>query len=245
MGAQLDDCPGLADELLKLGPTKLSAAKCKQVELEDSSSDSPAPQTPIHKWKRGPTTTPTPTPAPSSHCQCHAKAVQSLILAGSSHKLQSTMSDNNSTHGSLPLASTKPLFPLANACMSTVNKGKRLFPTSYYIVNLATGFNDMDHKSLQQCPQVMQWDAFESVFGVTYMQTTYQKTHRIYNDNPTLLPRCLHTVALNAVPGQSFVKRLSQDMQQMQVLSQILTKTNRTLTWIARRVMRKRMKPLN
>ena len=29
MGAQLDDCPGLADKLLKLGPTKLSAAKCK------------------------------------------------------------------------------------------------------------------------------------------------------------------------------------------------------------------------
>ena len=48
-GAQLDDCPGLADELLKLGPTKPSAAKRKRVELEDSNSDSPAPQTPICK----------------------------------------------------------------------------------------------------------------------------------------------------------------------------------------------------
>ena len=66
-GAQLDDCPGLADKLLKLGPTKLSAAKRKRVELEDSNSDLPALQTPIHKQKRGHTTTPTPTPAPSSH----------------------------------------------------------------------------------------------------------------------------------------------------------------------------------
>ena len=57
---------------------------------------------------------------------------------------------------------------------------------SYYIVDLATGFNDMDHKSLQQRPRVMQRDAFESVFGVTYMQTTYQKTRQIYDDNPNL-----------------------------------------------------------
>ena len=32
----------------------------------------------------------------------------------------------------------------------------------------------------------MQWDAFESVFGVTYMRTTYQKTCQIYDDNPNL-----------------------------------------------------------
>lgn len=96
------------------------------------------------------------------------------------------MSDNNSAHGSLPLSSTKPLFPLANVHMSTVNKGEQFFPTSYYIVDLATGFNDMDHKSLQRCPRVMQQDAFESVFGVTYMRTTYQKTRWIYDDNPDL-----------------------------------------------------------
>lgn len=44
----------------------------------------------------------------------------------------------------------------------------------------------MDHKSLQRRPRVTQRDAFESVFGVTYMRTTYQKTRRIYDDNPNL-----------------------------------------------------------
>ena len=76
-----------------------------------------------------------------------------------------------------------------NESKSTVNKGERLFPTSYYVTDLIDGFEDMDHKLSQHCPWVLQKAAFESAFGVTFMQPTYQKTCRLVDSNPDLVSK--------------------------------------------------------
>lgn len=67
-----------------------------------------------------------------------------------------------------------------------LNKGEHLFPTSYYVVDVITGFQSMDAKSSQRHPRVLQKEAFKSTFGVTYMQPTYQKARRLYEDNVKL-----------------------------------------------------------
>ena len=76
-----------------------------------------------------------------------------------------------------------------NESKSTVNKGERLFPTSYYVTDLIDGFEDMDHKLSQRRPRVLQKAAFESAFGVTFMRPTYQKTRRLVDSNPDLISK--------------------------------------------------------
>ena len=70
--------------------------------------------------------------------------------------------------------------------MSIANKGEQLFPTSFYTVDVIDGFEDMDRKSSQRRPRMLNKDAFESTFQVTYVRPTYQKAHCLYEDNREL-----------------------------------------------------------
>ena len=79
MDTRLEDCPGLADELLKLGKKKSASkpSKCKQVEESDleQALDSPTPCTPIckqyHKANKHHTHTSTSTIMPSASYYCY------------------------------------------------------------------------------------------------------------------------------------------------------------------------------
>ena len=84
MGTRLEDCPGLADELLKLGEKKSASKPSKHKQVEESdleqALDSPTPCTPIckqyHKANKHHTHTSTSTITSSCH-QHHTIAIRS------------------------------------------------------------------------------------------------------------------------------------------------------------------------
>ena len=186
MGTRLEDCPGLADELSKLGEKKSASKPSKHKWVEESdleqALDSPTPCTPIHKkyCKADKHHTHTSTPTITSSChQCHT-----IVIRSSTQSLASSCTWRvNSTSCHLLSKTKKSPYLLVNKCMSIANKGKQLFPTSFYTVDVIDGFEDMDRKSSQRRPRMLNKDAFESTFQVTYVRPTYQKAHCLYEDN--------------------------------------------------------------
>ena len=189
MGTRLEDCPGLADELSKLGEKKSASKPSKRKRVEESdleqASDSPTPCTPIRKKYRKAdkhhthTSTPTIT---SSRRQRHTIVIRSPTQSPASSRTRRV----NSTSCHLLPKTKKSPYPLVNKHMSIANKGERLFPTSFYTVDVIDGFEDMDRKSSQRRPRMLNKDAFESTFRVTYVRPTYQKARRLYEDNREL-----------------------------------------------------------
>lgn len=123
----------------------------------------------------------TPVPPPSCH-QHHTIAIRSPTQSLASSR---TWRVNSTSHHLLPKTKKSP-YPLVNKCMLIANKGKWLFPVSFYTVDVIDGFEDMDCKSSQWCSCMLNKDTFESTSQVTYVRPTYQKACCLYEDNHEL-----------------------------------------------------------
>ena len=110
----------------------------------------------------------TPVPPPSCH-QHHTIAIWSPTQSLAS---SCAWRVNSTSHRSLPKTKKSP-YPLVNKCMLIANKGKWLFPVSFYTVDVIDGFEDMDCKSSQWCSRMLNKDTFESTSQVTYVRPTY------------------------------------------------------------------------
>ena len=196
-GDRLDNCPRLLEEISKQSKVVHRLLSKRQRGRNDENKDistkrsRPISMAPIDPkdddhvmWDNIPDNLPS---LPTRHerpdipraSQMHKpKLVKSLRF-----QVMPTLKANTHTAPDKSLKSR----PLATKELSA--SGARLFPASFYAVDVFEGFEHMDVLMQQRRPRVYQQEAFTDVFGLPYIRSTYQKHCKIYDLNLDLVPK--------------------------------------------------------
>jgi hypothetical protein len=198
-GDRLHDCPQLSEEISKQHKGAFRSAPKRRRVLDDDDDDRRAPtkrlraptlasgtdQVMFDKSQESPLRIDASMPLlPSQQLAKPSQTQVKQAVAGpgdnSSNKpVPGVASGNNNV-----LLKTRPL-----ASNEVSTSGERLFPASFYAVDVIEGFECMDDLMKQRRPRIYQGAAFTAVFGLPYVRSTYQKHRRIYDDNQDLVPK--------------------------------------------------------
>jgi len=196
-GDRLYDCPRLDEELLlqnSKSPQSRGSEKKRQRELDDELGRD------NHKHTRTiGLDAEHIVVIPESHASvsaCKAQIQPRWAKPSQKNQMMVTTSSNaiegshepiwasGASHASDAQIKTRPL---ANNAASAW--GERLFPRSFYALDVIDGFECMDILMAQRQPRIFQQAAFEEVFGLTWVRSTYAKHRDIYDYNRDLVPK--------------------------------------------------------